>query len=121
MVEALTGDQSGPHRILQTLRERRDRLVDCLRAITGVSVVKPEVTFYLFPEVTEVFRRRGYTDQQQFRLDALHHTGVSFCSRSHFGKPAPGESRVFIRFAYSGIDTPRICEGLDKLKRYWES
>ncbi len=120
-VEALTGDQSGHHRIIQTLKERRDNLMDCLRAIPGVSVFKAEVTFYLFPEVTEVFERRGYTNQQQFRLDALHHTGVSFCSRGHFGKPLSGEDRVFVRFAYSGIDIPRIREGLQKLKAYWES
>ena len=120
-VEALTGNQAGHHEIIKTLKERRDSLVECLRAIRGVSVFVADVTFYLFPEVTEVYKRRGYTDQQQFRLDALHQTGVSFCSRSHFGKPAPGESRVFVRFAYSGIDTPRICEGLQKLKAYWES
>jgi aspartate/methionine/tyrosine aminotransferase len=121
MVEALTGDQSGPRRIVEILKDRRDTLVGCLRAISGVSVYSADVTFYLFPDVTDVYTRRGYTDQQAFRLDALHHTGVSFCSRSHFGKPAPGEKRVFIRFAYSGIDTPKIQEGLAKLKAYWES
>ena len=120
-VEALTGNQAGHHEIIRTIKERRDSLVECLRAIRGVSVFVADVTFYLFPEVTEVYKRRGYADQQQFRLDALHQTGVSFCSRSHFGKPAPGEDLVFVRFAYSGIDTPRICEGLQKLKAYWES
>jgi aspartate/methionine/tyrosine aminotransferase len=120
-IEALRGDQSGALEINKVLKERRDVLVDCLRAIKGVTVFKPEVTFYLFPEVTEVYKRKGYTDPQQLRLDALHKTGISFCSRSHFGKPLPGEERVFIRFAYSGINLDKIKEGLARLKAFWES
>lgn len=118
-IEALQGDQSGHHRIIDTLRERRDTLVDLLNSIDGVSVYKPEVTFYLFPDVTDVFKRLGYTSETDFRMDTLRKTGVSFCSRGHFGKALKGEDRVFVRFAYSGIDTPRIREGLGKLKSFW--
>ncbi|MBU1908576.1 MAG: aminotransferase class I/II-fold pyridoxal phosphate-dependent enzyme [Verrucomicrobia bacterium] len=120
-IEALRGDQSGALEINRVLCERRDVLVPALRSIQGLTVYNPEVTFYLFPEVTEIFRRRGYTDEQVFRKDALYHTGVSFCSRGHFGRPLPGEDRVYIRFAYSGIDVARIREGIAKLKAYWES
>lgn len=120
-LEALTGDQSGHLEILKTLKERRDRLTDLLNGIDGVSTYRADVTFYLFPDVTGVFRRRGYTDQQKFRRDALEKAGISFCSRSHFGTPLPGEERTFIRFAYSGIDVDRIEEGISRLKNYWES
>jgi aspartate/methionine/tyrosine aminotransferase len=116
----LRGDQSGAQKIIDTLRERRDVLADALCAIKGVTVYKPEVTFYLFPDVTEVYNRMGIEDRQAFRLDALYKTGVSFCSRSHFGKPLPDEDRTFIRFAYSGIDVSRIKDGLARLKAYWE-
>ena len=54
-------------------------------------------------------------------MDTLQQTGVSFCSRSHFGRPLPGEDRVYIRFAFSGINVDRIREGLAKLKAYWEA
>lgn len=120
-IEALKGDQSGALEINRVLKERRDVLVAALRGIKGVTVYNPEVTFYLFPDVTEVFHRRGYTDQQKFRIDTLQQTGISFCSRSHFGKPLPGEDRVYIRFAFSGINVDRIRGGLAKLKAYWES
>lgn len=120
-VEALRGDQSGAKEIIRILKERRDVLADGLNSIRGVSVYKPEVTFYLFPDVTEVYRRKGYTDQQQFRIDTLRNTGVSFCSRSHFGSPLPGEDRVYVRFAYSGIDVDQIREAIAKLKAFWES
>jgi aspartate/methionine/tyrosine aminotransferase len=51
----------------------------------------------------------------------LRETGVSACSRIHFGRPAPGETQRYLRFAYSGIDTPLIEEGLGRLKAYLES
>ncbi len=118
-VEALRGDQSGSAALVRTLKERRDALAAELQKIPGVTIRVPEVTFYLFPDVTEVHRRKGYADQQALRLDALHRAGVSFCSRSHFGKPAPDETRVFVRFAYSGISTERIGEGLKGLAALW--
>ncbi len=120
-VEALRGDQSGYLRIVEILKERRDTLAAALRKIRGVSVYVPEITFYLFPEVTEVYRRLGSKSAQEFRKAALHQTGVSFCSREHFGRPLPGEERVYIRLAYSGIDKGRIEEGLEGLKKFWES
>ena len=118
-VEALRGDQKGNHEIVRTLKERRDVLAEELLKIPGVQIRVPNVTFYLFPEVTEVYRRKGYKDQQSFRLDALHHAGISFCSRSHFGRPLPGEDRVFVRFAYSGINPDRIRDGLKGLRAFW--
>lgn len=120
-IEALRGDQSGALEINKVLKERRDVLVEALRAIEGVSVYSPEVTFYLFPDITEVYKRMGYTDPQKFRIDTLQKTGVSFCSRSHFGKPLADEQRQYVRFAYSGINVDRIREGLAKLKAFWES
>jgi len=118
-VEALRGDQKGNHDIVRTLKERRDVLADELQKIPGVKISVPEVTFYLFPDVTDIYRRKGCTDQQAFRLEALHEAGISFCSRSHFGRPLPGEDKVFVRFAYSGITPDRIREGLKGLRKIW--
>jgi aspartate/methionine/tyrosine aminotransferase len=120
-LEALRGDQSGVRAILCTLKDRRDTLAALVRDIRGVTVRVPEVTFYLFPDVTEPVRRSGCADPQAFRLDTLKTTGVSFCSRDHFGERQPGEDREYIRLAYSGIDTDRIREGIARLKARWEA
>jgi len=48
----------------------------------------------------------------------LRETGVSFCTRRHFGRPLPGETEQYIRFAYSGIDADQIKEGMDKLEAF---
>ena len=112
-VEALRGDQSSVTTMLDTLRERRDTAVKMLNAMPGVNVHSPEATFYLFPEVTGAMKAKGIDDLAVFAEKALHATGVSFCTRRHFGRPQPGEERQYIRFAFSGISNQDITEGLE--------
>lgn len=120
-LEGLTGDPRGPERILATLKERRDVAVHLLNGIDGIHCFRPNATFYLFPNVTGVMERKGFRDVEELRKAVLRETGVSACSRIHFGRPAPGETQHYLRFAYSGIDTPLIEEGLSRLKAYLES
>ena len=114
-VEALRGDQSGTASMLSVLRARRDSALSLLNAMPGVKVHRPEATFYLFPDVTEAMAAKGIDDLAAFAEQALHATGVSFCTRRHFGRPQPGEDRNYVRFAFSGIDEPAIREGLGRL------
>jgi len=114
----LQGSNEGPERIVATLKERRDALVERLNAIPGIKCFKPEATFYLFPNVTGAMQRKGVKDVEEFRKLCLHETGVSFCTRRHFGRPLPGEKEQYVRFAYSGIDLPQIKEGLTKLAEF---
>ena len=119
-LEGLTGDQSGPRHIISVLRERRDAALAILNDTPGIRCYSPEVTFYLFPNVTGAMELKGFTDVEEFRRAVLHHTGVSVCSRLHFGRRLGGETEHFFRLAYSGIDTPRITEGLGRLKSWLE-
>ncbi|MFM9112418.1 MAG: pyridoxal phosphate-dependent aminotransferase [Actinomycetota bacterium] len=112
-VEAIRGDQSSVTTMLDTLRERRDTAVQMLNAMPGVNVHSPDATFYLFPEVTGAMKAKGIDDLAVFAEQALHATGVSFCTRRHFGRPQPGEERQYIRFAFSGINNNDIKEGLE--------
>jgi len=114
-VEAIRGDQSGTASMLAVLRARRDAAVSLLNAMPGVRVHSPEATFYLFPDVTEAMATKGIDDLAAFAEQALHATGVSFCTRRHFGRPQPGEDRNYVRFAFSGIDETAIREGLGRL------
>lgn len=115
-IEALQGTQEPVAHMLDTLRERRDAACEIVNTISGFRVAIPQSTFYLFPDVTEAMQRKGYTDVGAFATDALHETGVSFCTREHFGRSQPGEDRRYIRLAYSGIDLADIREGLGKLR-----
>jgi aspartate/methionine/tyrosine aminotransferase len=117
-LEGLTGDQSGPRHIVEVLRERRDAAVALLNEMPGIRCYTPNTTFYLFANVSGAMARKGLTDVEDFRRAVLHNTGVSVCSRVHFGRRQPGERESYVRFAYSGIDTPQIVEGLGRLKAY---
>lgn len=121
MVEALMGDSSGSDTILTTLKERRDAAVAGLNAMDGIQIPTPRSTFYLFPNVNEIMKRKGFNEVDQLQVGALENANVSFCTREHFGRPSSDETDFYIRFAYSGISTDDINEGLAKLKDYFES
>ena len=121
MVEAIEGDTSGPDSIIEELRRRRDAAVAGLNAIDGISIAAPNSTFYLFPNVTDIMERKGFTDIDQLMDEALIETSVSFCTRKHFGRLLEGETNHYLRFAYSGIDIDDINEGMAKLKNYFEA
>ena len=120
-IEGLTGDQTEAKQILTTLKERRDVTVDILNSVDGVRCFRPNATFYLFPNITEAMKKKDLTDYDSFRIALLHETGVSVCTRLHFGRALEGEKDFYIRLAYSGIDTSEIREGLAKFKAFIES
>ena len=120
-IEALTGDQSDAKKIVSILKERRDKAVEILNSTKGVKCFKPNATFYLFPNVTEIMASKKITDYEQFRKTVLNETGVSFCTRMHFGRPMNSEKEKYIRFAYSGIDVAEIEKGLTKFKQWIEA
>ena len=113
-VEALR-DPSGAAPMLTELQRRRDAAATAIADIPGISCATPDSTFYLFPNVTEAMAMTGFGDVGEFATAALHETGVSFCTRRHFGRPQPGEEQQYIRFAYSGISAHVITDGLGKL------
>uniref|UniRef100_UPI003F49110C pyridoxal phosphate-dependent aminotransferase n=1 Tax=Paenarthrobacter ureafaciens TaxID=37931 RepID=UPI003F49110C len=117
-IEALRGPQEPVQQMLDILKDRRDAACEIVNAIPGMSVAVPQSTFYLFPDVTEAMQKLGYTAVGDFASDALYKTGVSFCTREHFGRRLPGEDRQYIRLAYSGIETPAIQEGLGRLREW---
>jgi aspartate/methionine/tyrosine aminotransferase len=120
-IEALRGDQSGALAILAELQRRRDTAVAELQKITGFVIAKPDSTFYLFPNVTDAMDALGFTEVAEFADAALRATGVSFCTRRHFGRPLPGETEQYVRFAYSGISVDDIQVGIGKLREWIEA
>ena len=120
MVEALTGDMVGAKEILSRLKNRRNVAVLGLNAIDGIDISMPRSTFYLFPNVTTIMKRKGFDNIDQLQIGALENANVSFCTRNHFGRPQVDEVDYFIRLAYSGISAEDIDEGLKKIKTYFE-
>jgi aspartate aminotransferase len=101
--------------ILVELQRRRDAAIEALKQVPGLSVAKPEATFYLFPNVTKTLEHMGFADVAEFSAAALRATGVSFCTRHHFGTRQKEETQHYIRLAYSGISCDDIREGIGRL------
>ena len=120
-IEALAGNQDGANKILNRLRNRRDTLAKKLNQIKGLQFSIPNSTFYLFPDVTEIYNKMNAKSYEDFRRNTLLSTGVSFCTREHFGKTIEGEKRKYIRFAFSGISEDNINIGIEKLNDYWST
>jgi len=120
-VEAITGDQSGANALVRALKTRRDATIAGIQTVTGMRVHTPNSAFYVFPEVTQTMARTGHDDVAKFATDALHNSGMSFCTRKHFGRPADNEKGNYIRLAYSGINNPQIDRGLARLAEWVNS
>jgi aspartate aminotransferase len=73
-------------------QERRDRIVDGLNALPGVSCVKPSGAFYAFPNITGL--GIGSVDLAR-RL--LNEAGVACLSGTDFGEQGEG----YLRFSYA--------------------
>ena len=121
LAQILNEGSDGSEEILIKLKMRRDLLFKSLSSIKGVGISLPESTFYLFPNVTEAMSKKNYSDLDKFRLDVLKETGVSFCTRNHFGTSSLKEDNKYIRFAYSGISKVQIEKGMKKFKNWVEN
>ena len=107
--------------ILDKLRIRRDIMVETMNSIEGVEAHSPEAGFYVFPKITNLMRRIGFEDVEEFRKTVLRDTGVSFCGRHHFGRPLENESDSYIRLAFSGIGKDDLKEGMNLFQNWIDS
>ena len=120
LAETLQDSDSNSALILNELKKRRDICLTILNSINGINLPKPESTFYLFLNVASIISDKGYDNLDEFRVEALKATGVSFCTRHHFGTSLKEETKKYIRLAYSGIDQNDINLGLTQFKNWIE-
>ncbi|PXF44120.1 Aspartate aminotransferase [Gracilariopsis chorda] len=104
--------------MVSDLEERRDVLYDVLNEVPGFKAIKPKATFYMVCNVTEAMSKMEITDIEKFRSKVLSNTGVSFCTRAHFGTPIAGETEMYVRFAFSGVTVDQIKAAGKSLKPY---
>jgi aspartate/methionine/tyrosine aminotransferase len=87
-------------------RRRRDRIVDGLNAIDGISCVKPKGAFYVFPNVRGTGLKAA---QLQTRL--LEEAGVASLAGTSFGPEGEG----YLRFSYAN-SLANIERALEKIE-----
>eukprot|EP00171_Calliarthron_tuberculosum_P015424 IDg15424t1 len=94
--------------MVKTLEERRDVLAAELNSVPGMHAMTPRATFYMMANVTKAMEMMKMTNLEMFRSKVLKETGISFCTRAHFGTATPGETQKYVRFAFSGVTIDQI-------------
>ena len=112
-VEALNGPQGDAERMRGSFLARRDRIVNLLNRVPGVSCKSPGGAFYVWPNVTEACRMTGIADSEEFRKRLLEESGVAVLADIHFGSRVPDEGQ-HVRFSYAA-STEAIDRGVERM------
>lgn len=103
-LQALTGPRDEIHAMIRAFHERRDRMVDLLRAIPGLSTTVPGGAFYVFPRVDAYYGKRPGLDGSVALCEALlEEAGVAVVPGAAFGSDA----HVRLSYACSMEDIER--------------
>lgn len=107
MVEALRGPQDAVEKMVGEFRRRRDVIVDGLNAIDGITCLKPQGAFYVFPNITGT----GLTSKE-FAEVMLEQAGVACLAGTAFGQYGEG----YVRFSYAN-SVENIHDALGRIKK----
>jgi len=105
-VEALDGPQEFIAERAAAFQERRDRLLDILDQVPGISCDKPQGAFYLFPRVEGLIGRRTpdgkvLAKEQDIVLYLLEHAGVAVVQGAAYG--ISPHMRISIAYALDSV------------------
>jgi len=105
-IEALSGPQEQVEDVKATFKKRRDIIVDGLNAIPGITCLRPDGAFYVFPNIKSF----GRSSEKIAEL-LLSEAGVALLPGTSFGENGEG----YLRLCYAtSID--EIEEALSKIK-----
>jgi len=113
-VVALTGPQDHIKEMVARLKKRRDYAWKRLNEIEGISCVKPEAAFYVFPKIHAVGSK--WKTDREFALELLKETGVLLVHGSGFD-PVYGAGHV------RGVFLPPVEvleQALNEVERFME-
>ena len=99
-VEALNGSQVEIMNMVNEFRKRRDILVDGLNKLKGITCLKPDGAFYVFPNI----KGTGMTSDE-FTQHLLQVSNIAVCPGTAFGEFGEG----YIRMTY--------CNSIDNIKK----
>lgn len=112
-IEALTGSQEEFEKMRQAFEVRLNTVYEELKQVPGFSVVKPEGAFYLFPNVAEAMKLKGFDNVTDFTTAILEEVGVALVTGEGFGAPEN------VRLSYA-TDLDTLKEAVRRLHRFME-
>ncbi len=113
-IQALKGDQSPVTSMVETFRQRRNRVVELLNQIEGVSCRLPGGAFYVFPNI-----RAFNLKSSQLADDLLRQAGVALLPGTSFGEHGEGYLRLSYATSMEQLEAgvSRIAEVLEPLPK----
>jgi aspartate/methionine/tyrosine aminotransferase len=106
-IEALTGLQTEPERMVAEFRKRREIIVSGLNNIRGITCKKPLGAFYAFPNITGTGM-----DSRKLADHLLYDAGVAVLPGTSFGKYGEGYLRLSFANSIENIKT-----ALDRIEK----
>lgn len=111
--EALNGDKACLETMRKEFEKRRNYIVDRLNKIDGITCLKPEGAFYVFPNISNLLKKtyNGKLINTDIELAdyLLDEAKIAVVPGSAFG------AKGFIRFSYA-TSMENIVEGLNRLE-----
>ncbi|MBV8517113.1 MAG: pyridoxal phosphate-dependent aminotransferase [Acidobacteria bacterium] len=105
---ALDGANEDVQRMYDAYRDRRAWLVPAINGIPGICCTDPDGAFYIFPDVSAYFGKRGITDSQSVASYLLDEARVAVVPGGAFG------ADDYIRISYA-TSMERIREGVARM------
>lgn len=112
-VEALNGKQDSVKQMVDSFHERHNYVYNRLKSMPDVDVVPANGTFYIFPSVNKVIKRKGLTNDIDFAEKLLQEAGLALVPGSAFGT----EGCIRISFATSMDNLQKAMDRLEKFIR----
>ena len=118
-VEALNGKQDFIPVRAKAFQERRDFVVNSLNAIEGISCLKPEGAFYVFPNCKGLIGKKDKSGKKikndtDFVQSLLENYGIAVVQGSAFGLEG------FFRISYA-TSMENLEKAMEKIKEFCES
>ncbi|MCM3730463.1 pyridoxal phosphate-dependent aminotransferase [Fictibacillus nanhaiensis] len=108
---AYNGTQEPVEEMRQAFEERLNKVYERLITLPGITCVKPNGAFYLFPNAKEAVNMTGFSSVDEWVEAILEEEKVALVPGSGFGAP----DNVRLSYATS-LDT--IMEALDRIERF---
>ena len=110
-IEAYTGPQDQVEVMRSAFEQRLDAIYDQLLEIPGLTCIKPQGAFYLFPNVSKTAELCGFSNIDEFAGDLLEKALVAVVPGSGFGAPDN------IRLSYA-TSLEALEEAISRIKDY---
>jgi aspartate aminotransferase len=113
-IAALSGSQACVTEMRADYLKLRDRILQGLQAIPGVTCTKPEGAFYVYPNVSAFLGKPGVKNTTELASRLLNEAHVVSVPGEAFG------TREHIRLSYA-VAQPDIEEGMARMKKFFGS